>query len=99
VRGPSSYGEGEALGREGWIDGNGWGEAHGREFQFLLGGEGDFDLAGYLRLMQASGYGDPISFEASVQCQARPGYDGLLEAEKTYRWMAEGWKQAGISTQ
>lgn len=85
--------------RQGWVDGNGFGEAHGRTFQFLLGGEGDFDLPGYLKLMQASGYSDPISFEASVQCQARPGYDGLLEAETTFGWMARGWREAGISTQ
>jgi sugar phosphate isomerase/epimerase len=97
--GRGGNGSGDAHRGEGWIDGNGWGEAHGREFQFLLGGEGEFDLPGYLKLMQASGYSDPISFEASVQCQARPGYDGLAEAERTYRWMAAGWRTAGISTQ
>jgi sugar phosphate isomerase/epimerase len=85
-----------------WVDGNGSGEStapDGRplRFQFLLGGEGDFDLAGYLRLMQALGFSEPISFEASVQCQARPGYDGLASAERTYRWMAAGWEAAGIS--
>jgi sugar phosphate isomerase/epimerase len=85
--------------RQGWIDGNGAGEAHGRQFQFLLGGEGDFDLPAYLRLMQQTGYADPISFEASVQCQARPGYDGLREAERTYQWMAAGWRAAGINTE
>jgi sugar phosphate isomerase/epimerase len=88
--------------RAGWVDGNGSGESTAPDgqplrFQFLLGGEGDFDLAGYLRLMQAQGFTEPISFEASVQCQARPGYDGLAEAERTYRWMAAGWQAAGIT--
>jgi sugar phosphate isomerase/epimerase len=85
-----------------WVAGNGSGESTAPDgqplrFQFLLGGEGDFDLAGYLKLMQAHGFSEPISFEASVQCQARPGYDGLAEAERTYRWMAAGWQAAGIS--
>lgn len=87
--------------KAGWVEGNGSGESTGPDgqplrFQFLLGGEGDFDLAGYLRLMVGLGFSEPISFEASVQCQARPGYDGLAEAEKTYRWMKDGWQAAGI---
>ena len=83
------------------VPGNGTGRAtaaDGRqiEFQFLLGGEGDFDLPAYLRLMQAQGFSEPIAFEASVQCQARPDYDGLAVAASTYRWMADGWRQAGL---
>lgn len=87
----------------GWrIEGNGLGRAtapNGRpvEFQFLLGGEGDFDLPKYLRMMQEAGYTGAIGFEASVQCQARPGYDGLAVAASTYRWMAAGWDAAGVS--
>jgi len=84
-----------------WVDGNGSGESvdpagQPLKFQFLLGGEGDFDLPGYLKLMRAHGFDQPISFEASVQCQARPGYDGLAEAKRTYRWMADGWRAAGL---
>jgi inosose dehydratase len=85
--------------REGWVDGNGWGESQGRQFQFLMGGEGTFDLPGYLKLMAAQGWNGPIAFEASVQCQARPGYDGLAEAARTYKWLAAGWQAAGISTE
>ncbi len=87
---------------EGWrIEGNGLGRAtapDGREveYQFLLGGEGDFDLPKYLRLMQAAGWTGAVGFEASVQCQARPGYDALAEAARTYRWMADGWECAGV---
>jgi sugar phosphate isomerase/epimerase len=89
----------------GWlVPGNGVGRAtapDGRpvEFQFLLAGEGTFDLPGYLRLMRAHGFGAPIAFEVSVQCQARPDYDALEAAQGIYRWMAEGWRQAGIPTE
>jgi sugar phosphate isomerase/epimerase len=90
---------------EGWlVPGNGVGRAtapDGRpvEFQFLLAGEGTFDLPGYLRLMRAHAFGAPIAFEVSVQCQARPDYDALEAAQGIYRWMAEGWRQAGIPTE
>jgi sugar phosphate isomerase/epimerase len=87
---------------EGWlVDGNGVGRATAPdgqpvEFQFLLGGEGTFDLPKYLQLMQAQGFEAPIAFEASVQCQARPGYDALASAVQIYRWMADGWRAAGV---
>jgi len=85
------------------VPGNGSGEATGPDgrplrYQFLLGGEGDFDLAGYLRLVAGCGFTGPIAFEASVQCQARPGYDGMTEASRTFRWMADGWRAAGVSS-
>jgi sugar phosphate isomerase/epimerase len=87
----------------GWlVEGNGVGRGFapdGRpvEYQFLLAGEGTFDLPGYLQLMQAHGFVEPIAFEASVQCQARPDYDALASAAGIYRWMADGWQQAGIT--
>jgi inosose dehydratase len=91
------------IGAADWlVPGNGVGHAtapDGRpvEYQFLLAGEGTFDLAGFLRLICAQGFSEPIAFEASVQCQARPGYDALASAAGIYRWMAAGWRQAGIS--
>ena len=86
-----------------WVKGNGGGRAfapNGQEveYQFLLAGEGTFDLAKYLRLIQAQGFTHPIAFEASVHCQARPGYDAMAEARRIYAWMAEGWRQAGVPT-
>lgn len=68
------------------------------EFQFLLAGEGTFDLVGYLTLLRATGFAAPIAFEVSVQCQARPGYDALAAAPGIYRWMADGWQAAGLAT-
>ncbi len=47
--------------------------------------------------MQRAGWTGAIGCEASVQCQARPGYDAMAEAEKTYRWMRAGWEAAGVS--
>jgi hypothetical protein len=67
------------------------------EFQFLLAGEGTFDLAEYLRLVDAQRFLKPIAFEASVQCQARPAYDALHEARGIFAWMREGWHRAGIT--
>ncbi len=83
-------------------EGNGVGRAtapDGRpvEYQFLLAGEGTFDLAAYLKLVCAHGFAEPIAFEASVQCQARPGYDALTSAAGIYRWMADGWRRGGLS--
>ena len=86
-----------AHARDWKIAGNGAGESIGPdgrplEFQFLLGGEGDFDLAGYLRLMHAQGSRTDL-FEASVQCQARPDYTSAA-ASTTYRWMRAAWQSA-----
>lgn len=86
-----------------YLPGNGTGRAStadGREveYQFLLAGEGTFDLPAYLRLMRAQGFNAPIAFEVSVQCQARPNYDALTAAAGIYRWMAEGWAAAGMPT-
>ncbi|MGI9145611.1 MAG: sugar phosphate isomerase/epimerase family protein [Chloroflexota bacterium] len=91
-----------SAGGDDWlVEGNGVGRAtapDGRpvEFQFLLAGEGTFDLARYVRLMQAQGFTAPIAFEVSVQCQARPGYDALASAKSIYQWMAAGWRAAGV---
>ena len=87
---------------EWFVKGNGSGRAFapdGREveFQFLLAGEGTFDIPRYLRLMQDQGFSGPIAFEASVQCQARPGYDARESARAIYSWMADGWRAAGLS--
>ena len=93
--------EGDA--KPGWrVAGNGLGKAiapNGRpvEFQFLLGGEGDFDLVKYLTLMQQHGWKGAVGFEASVQCQQRPGYDGMATAASVYKWMSAAWDKAGVS--
>jgi hypothetical protein len=51
-----------------------------------------------LRLLQQAGWQGAVAFEASVQCQQRPRYDALAAAERTYRWMAEAWKQVGVAS-
>lgn len=93
---------GAAAAEDGWyVPGNGVGRAvtaDGREleFQFLLAGEGTFDLVHYVQLMQAQGFTRPIGFEASVQVQARPDYDAVASAKGIYEWMSRAWQQAGI---
>ena len=84
------------------VPGNGVGKAFGPdghpiEYQFLLAGEGTFDLPRYLSLMDRAGWRGAIGFEASVQCQMRPGYDALAEAEKIFQWMDRAWTIAGVS--
>lgn len=87
---------------DGWgVPGNRSGRAvapNGREveYQFLLPGEGTFDLPRYLRLMREAGWDGPIGFEVSVQCQARPDCDPLVVAERCYHWMLAGWQAAGL---
>ncbi|HVG96323.1 MAG TPA: sugar phosphate isomerase/epimerase family protein [Chloroflexota bacterium] len=89
---------------EGWrIPGNGSGRTatpDGRpvEYQWVLGGEGGFDLPRFLRLMQSAGWRGAVCYETSVHAQQRPEYDGLAAAARTYRWMADGWAQAGVPT-
>jgi sugar phosphate isomerase/epimerase len=101
-RKPAPVGEVLSSGEDWYVAGNGVGHATAAdgselEFQFLLGGEGDFDLARYLQLVEAQGFTAPIAFEASVQCQARPDYDAIASAASIYRWMAEAWGRAGIA--
>jgi sugar phosphate isomerase/epimerase len=88
--------------RDGWlVPGNGTGQAFTSdgepvEYQFLLAGEGSFDLPRYVQLMHAHRFTAPIAFEASVQCQARPGYDAIASAAGIYQWMLDGWRAAGV---
>jgi sugar phosphate isomerase/epimerase len=89
--------------RPGWrIPENGLGKSlspdgRAQEFQFLLGGEGDFDLPKYLWMMDGAGWAGPVCFEASLACTRRPGYDPVASATETYAWMAKGWEAAGMS--
>ncbi|HEX2035807.1 MAG TPA: sugar phosphate isomerase/epimerase family protein [Chloroflexota bacterium] len=89
---------------DGWrIEGNGIDRTQspdGRsvEWQWVIGGEGGFELPKFLRLMHQHGWKGAICYELSVQVQQRPDFDPLGAAAQTYRWMAEGWKEAGVPT-
>jgi sugar phosphate isomerase/epimerase len=85
------------------IPGNGTGrtaDPAGRpiEWQWVVGGEGGFQLPRFLRLMHEHGWRGAICYELSIQVQQRPSFDAMRAAADTYRWMAQGWKEAGIST-
>ena len=89
---------------EGWrIPGNGIDRTQtldGRavEWQWVVGGEGDFQLPRFLRLMQQQGWTGAVCYELSIQVQRRPDFDALAAAAQTYRWMAAGWEEAGVPT-
>ena len=64
----------------------------------MEGGEGDFDLPRFLRLMQGAGWRGAVCYEMSVHVQQRPDYDALGAARRTYDWMAAAWRDAGVPT-
>ena len=68
------------------------------EYQWVVGGEGEFQLPRFLRLMHQHGWKGAICYEMSVHVQGRPGYDAIAEARRTYDWMAAAWKEAGVPT-
>ena len=88
----------------GWrIPGNASGQTQspdGRsiEYQWVVGGEGEFDLPTFLRLMHQHGWKGAICYEMSVQAQSSPTCDPLAEAQRTYTWMSAAWQEAGIPT-
>lgn len=65
-------------------------------YEFLIPGEGDFDLVTYLQEMKKNGYDGYITAEVSIMVQKRPGYDPLAAAEQTYRHMAQAFDEAGF---
>jgi sugar phosphate isomerase/epimerase len=66
------------------------------DHEFLIPGEGDFDLVTYLQEMKKNGYDGYITAEVSIMVQKRPGYDPLAAAEQTYRHMAQAFDEAGF---
>ena len=68
------------------------------EYQWVVGGEGDFELARFVRSMREHGWKGAVCYEVSVHVQRRPGYDALAAAQRTYDWMAAAWRDAGVPT-
>ena len=67
------------------------------DYEFLIPGEGPFDFAAYLKLMQKAGYDGYVTAEVSMQVQGRPDYDPLGAAELTYRTLDSAFREVGIS--
>ncbi|MDQ3692054.1 MAG: sugar phosphate isomerase/epimerase [Chloroflexota bacterium] len=66
------------------------------DFEFLIPGEGEMDYPRYLRAMARAGYDGHIVVEVSKMVQARPGYDPLAAATRSYRVLAAAFAAAGI---
>jgi sugar phosphate isomerase/epimerase len=64
--------------------------------EFLVPGEGDCDYVGFLRAMHAAGYEGHIAIEISVMVQARPNYDALATATRSYEVLAKAFEDAGL---
>ena len=63
---------------------------------FAIPGEGEMDYVRYLRGMRSAGYDQHITVEVSVMVQARPDYDPLDAAARSYRVLADAFAEAGI---
>jgi sugar phosphate isomerase/epimerase len=63
---------------------------------FLIPGEGEMDYVRYLQGMRRAGYDRHITVEVSVMVQARPDYDPLDAAARSYRVLADAFEKAGI---
>lgn len=66
------------------------------DYQFLIPGEGDFDYAGYLRAMARAGYGGVVCVEVAKMVQARPDFDPIAAARRSYDVLAAAFEAAGI---
>ncbi|MCE2396630.1 sugar phosphate isomerase/epimerase [Candidatus Poribacteria bacterium] len=66
------------------------------DFEFLIPGEGPFDYANYLKLMEQHGYDGFITAEVSFMVQAREDYDPLAAATLSYETLSRAFADAGI---
>jgi hypothetical protein len=66
------------------------------EYQWVIGGEGEHDLARFLGLMKSQGWTGALCYEMSAHVQGRPDYDALTAATQTYQWMERAWTSAGV---
>lgn len=66
------------------------------DHQFLVPGEGEMDYIGYLRGMAEAGYDSHIVVEISLMVQARPDYDPLAGATRSYEVLNAAFIEAGL---
>ena len=64
--------------------------------EFLIPGEGEMDYVRYLRAMERAGYTGHIVVEISLMVQARPDYDPLAAATKSWQVLSAAFEEAGI---
>lgn len=66
-------------------------------FDFLIPGEGEFDYAAFLVLLDQGGYAGTVSVEISVRRQALPGFDEVRAAEESYAVLDEAFATVGVA--
>lgn len=66
-------------------------------FEFLVPGEGTFDYAAYLPVIEKAGYNGAITVEISKMVQNRPDYDPAEVAARSYRTLTDAAKRGGVT--
>ena len=65
-------------------------------FEFVVPGDGEYDLSAYLRAMAAAGYDGFITAEVSVMAQRQPGFDALAAAARSHAALTRACAAAGV---
>jgi sugar phosphate isomerase/epimerase len=66
-------------------------------FEFRLPGQGDVDMAAYVRAMHDNGWTGLLTMEISTRLWSQPGYDPLAAARICYDNMITAFAQAGVA--
>jgi sugar phosphate isomerase/epimerase len=67
------------------------------DHEFVVPGEGEFDYARYLALMQRLGYAGCVTIEISVMVQRRPGYDPAEVARRSFATLTAAEQASGVA--
>lgn len=67
------------------------------DYQFVIPGDGEFDYAHYLRVLDAAGYCGSVCVEISLRVQRLPGFDPTAAAVQSYGVLAAAFESAGVS--
>jgi len=66
------------------------------DFQFLIPGEGDFNIKEFVVALKENGYEGFVTSEISKMRQAWPNYDPLFAATLTYKTVSNVFKELGL---
>ncbi len=65
-------------------------------FELVLPGDGQLDIARYVRAMYEAGWNDFITLEISRMVWGKEGYDAQAAAEQCYRVLCEAMEKEGV---
>ena len=66
-------------------------------YEFLVPGEGDFDYAAYLPLLEGAGYAGSVTVEISKMVQNRAGYDPAEVAARSFATLDRAARASGVT--